>query len=107
MKKYEPHRFPKRQTRQKTKVEIFYKKHEVPFLSDLYEKITKFKGEETGIPKILEKVYRERNIVDGSKDERAYRLKVRSMSVGDFVKIKGKTFRVNDVGWSKIKKLRD
>lgn len=61
--------------------------------------------EGTSIPKILEKVYREMNIVDGSKDERGYRLKVRSMSVGDLVKIKGRTFRVDNVGWSEIKKL--
>ena len=46
-------------------------------------------------------------IVYGSKDERAYRLKVRSMSVGDLVKIEGRTFRMNDVGWSEISKLRD
>lgn len=47
------------------------------------------------------------NIVDGSKDERAYTLKVRSMSVGDLVKIRGKTFRVDNVGWSEIRKLKD
>lgn len=45
------------------------------------------------------------NIVDGSEDERAYRLKVRSMSVGDLVKIKGRTFGVDEAGWSQIKKL--
>ncbi|GAH89643.1 unnamed protein product, partial [marine sediment metagenome] len=47
--------------------------------------------------KILEKVYREMNIAQGREDERAYRLKVRSMSVGDLVKIRGRTFRVDDV----------
>jgi len=105
MKKYQAHEFPKRQTRDKIKVEVFYKKYEIPFFNGTYEKITEFEVEETSIPKILEKVYREMNIVDGKEDERVYRLKVRSMSVGDIVKIKGRTFRVNNVGWSEIKKL--
>lgn len=90
----------------KTKVEVFYKKYEIPFLNGLYQKITEFEVEETSIPKILEKVYREMSIVDGSKDERAYTLKVRSMSVGDLVKIRGRTFRVDDVGWSEIRKMK-
>lgn len=89
----------------KTKVEVFYKKYQIPFFNDVYEKITEFEGEETSIPKILERVYREMNIVDGSEDERAYRSNIRSMSVGDFVKIKGRTFRVDDVGWSEIRKM--
>jgi len=32
-------------------------------------------------------------------------LKIRIMPVGDLVKIKGKTFRVGDVGWSEIRTL--
>lgn len=105
MKKYEAHEFPKRQAKQKTKVEVFYKKYEIPFCNDVYEKITEFEVEGRSLPEILEKVYREMNIVDGSKDERAYKLKVRSMSVGDLVKIRGRTFRVDNVGWSEIRKL--
>lgn len=68
MKKYEPHRFPKRPTREKTKVEVFYKKYEISFLNDVCEKITEFGVKEKSIPKILEKVYREMKAVDDSKD---------------------------------------
>lgn len=106
MKKYEAHEFPKRQAKEKTKVEVFYKKYQIPFVNNIYERITEFEVEETSIPKILEKVYREMNIVHGKENERAYRLKVRSMSVGDLVKIRGRTFRVDNVGWSEIKRVK-
>ena len=84
--------FRKGRRDKKNKVEVFYKKYETPFSNDIYEKITEFEVEGTSIFKILEKVYREMNIAQGREDERAYRLKVRSMSVGDLVKIRGRTY---------------
>jgi len=84
----------------KARVEIYYR---APLLFlENYEKVAEFDVKGRRLTEILEQAYREMNRVDGT--ERVYELNLRSMSVGDLVKIEGRTFRVDDIGWSEIRK---
>ena len=84
----------------KTSVEIYYR---TPLLFfDEYEKVAEFEVKGRRLPDILEQTYRRMNAINGS--EKIYELNRRSMCVGDLVKIEGRTFKVDNIGWSEIRK---
>jgi len=84
----------------KASVEIYYR---TPLLFfDEYEKVAEFEVKGRRLPDILEQTYRRMNAINGS--EKIYELNRRSMCVGDLVKIEGRTFKVDNIGWSEIRK---